>query len=87
MIFYKVFDARDRERGALITRYFPTLTEAHVAAKALPDRFEAVIEEIDLPTDKASILTLITGGELPETVRRSWTLSPRGGLRIEGLGS
>ena len=80
MIFYHVADGRTTGRPD----YYPTLADAHRAAKEFFDRFEVLIYEVDLPSDKAGILRLANGDtSFDWPPRRVFTLSPRGGLREE----
>jgi hypothetical protein len=80
--FYRVlFDAP----GGLDYSHHATLLEAHRAAQGYPRalRYCVLIELIDVPTDKAGILELLRGYSPTEEfpARRSWELTPRGGLR------
>lgn len=92
MRFYMIDDGhKQRVEG--------TLTQAHKVArdgfevdnedgdkvKLIFTRFDVTISEVEVPTDKESLVNLINYGITDATVNlktiRSWCLSDRGGLR------
>lgn len=79
MKFYFVQDAVN-------TDYYATLREAHRAAKNSFGRHTVGIDELEIATDKQSLLGLLRYGESRSEVIRSWELTDRGGLRkVEAL--
>lgn len=70
--------------------YAPTIADAHKRAKdEAPDqgpkfdRFDVSISEVEVPTDKAGILTLLNDdpGTWSFKILRTWELTGRGGLK------
>lgn len=90
MRFYKVDDTQK-------ARFAPTLKEAQNLARdgysvegedgdpvALAfNRFDVIISEVEVPTDKLGVLVLLNTDprECGFKVIREWELTPRGGLR------
>lgn len=88
MIFYRV------THDEVLLGYRGTLATAHKLAKCTRPYSLGFIEVVDLDTSKASIEVLLANiyepnkpgkeaGDLFGSPIRSYTLSPRGGLRIE----
>lgn len=77
----KFYYVRDMSNAS----YQPTLTDAHRAAKKL-SYFDACIEEVEVPTDKAGVLRLLNAETTNDmfTPLRTWVLTHRGGLKEAG---
>ena len=77
MRFYEVTNGEDG--GG---RFFGTQSDAHDAAKACQRRAHVFIDEVEVPTDKAGLLSVLNS---PSTARffptlRTWRLTARGGM-------
>lgn len=83
MLFYYIDDGHTSPQVEL------TLGAAHKTAKTYFDRDTVSINEVDIATDKPSLLQLVRAamrtagaedGRSLGTFRRKWYLGPRGGL-------
>lgn len=75
MQFYRVSDDNTRERWCC------KLDEAKASALRFTDRHNVRIELVDLPTDKAAVVSMLNNGTIDGAmVSREWRLSPRGAL-------
>lgn len=77
MQFYRVSDDNTRER------WWCKLDEAKASALRFEDRHNVRIELVDLPTDKAAVVSMLNNGAPTidgAMVSREWRLSPRGAL-------
>jgi hypothetical protein len=77
MRFYLVSDTINPHK------YCGTLKEAHTAAKGMNTRF-VEIQEVEIATDKRNLLRILNeeGGYEGATIK-AWSLTPRGGLKID----
>ena len=82
MIFYRtILDTGTSKDWSHLT----TLVDAHDAAKSYPytDYWAVRIEQIDVDTSRDGILDLLMGYDPTDSVcliRRTWGITPRGGL-------
>lgn len=77
MRFYELHD------GEAVS-WHPTLSSVHAEGKKVVPVFRGALRvtEVEISTDKAGVLQLLTGGCPKEISRgRSWRLTSRGGLR------
>ena len=62
--------------------FFGGLSDVKNAARNVPTaaRKDYVVEELEMPTDKASIVAALNGDPQLE-VKRTWDITPRGALK------
>lgn len=62
--------------------HYATLAEAHAAAKESKERERVRIEQLEIATDRATILRILNsqGGYVTATLK-AWKLTPRGALQ------
>lgn len=89
MHFYRTYLLRSGLAPENTVSHRCTLAEAHACAKAFgkSDWNDVVVDLIDVPTDKAGVLSLLMGGHGIDDLKaiRTWDLTPRGGLREAAL--
>lgn len=79
MLFYRF--SRDPEEAEAHWVYAPTLQAIRPIAKQHRlDYITAVVEEIEISTDKRSMTLLLNGAWPSADVRRAWTPTQRGAL-------
>lgn len=83
MLFYRF--NRDPDDQEFRWVYAATLDAVRsVARENKPHSFQPVVEEVEIPTDKRSVTTLLNGADPAAEVRRAWGVTPRGALRLMG---
>ena len=65
------------------TNYAGTFGDAHDKAKEADElhRAHARVELVEIASDKATILSILSGNSCAQKVLRTWSLTPRGGLQ------
>lgn len=68
--------------GLTDTTYAGTRRDIAAAAKALPkeQRIDALVQEVDVKTDKAGAVAALNGAAIETLTGNTWTLSTRGAL-------
>jgi hypothetical protein len=79
MQFYRVSNGNPND----VERWAGTLGQAKESAIRFTDRPDVRIELVDLPTDRAAVISMLNNGAPSidgAMVSRTWRLSPRGAL-------
>jgi hypothetical protein len=76
--FYKVTNEYIRSRPA----YKTTFDEARRHVRAYPNHQwrDIYVDLVEIPTDKATLASMLNGGDHTETALATWHVSPRGAL-------